>query len=177
MALLYLNYFLLMIPLSFVKLIWVVHLILILSWTLIHNVLDRLLILRSLLSFLAKILLRVRSQSFVLLWETLRCAQEGLILAFQLWWEDTKKDLLSFIKERVLFKIKCWKDKFLSQAEKEILLKSVLAVIPSYALSCLQLPNGLCKKITSLFVKFWWGHIEEILRGGINYVNRNSGVT
>ncbi|OIT20168.1 putative mitochondrial protein [Nicotiana attenuata] len=75
--------------------------------------------------------------------------------------DRSKKDLLSFIKERILSKIKCWKGKFLSQAGKEILLKSFLAPLPSYALSCFQLPDGLCKEITSLFVKFWWGHIEE----------------
>ncbi|KAH0706041.1 hypothetical protein KY285_010572 [Solanum tuberosum] len=56
----------------------------------------------------------------------------------------SKKRMLEFIKERVKTKIKGWKGKILSTAGKEIMLKIVLAVIPTYALSCFQLPDGLC---------------------------------
>lgn len=37
------------------------------------------------------------------------------------------------------------------------MLKSVLAAIPTYAFSCFQLPDGVCKEITSLFFKFLVG--------------------
>ncbi|KAH0773751.1 hypothetical protein KY290_010888 [Solanum tuberosum] len=56
----------------------------------------------------------------------------------------SKKRMLEFIKERVKTKIKGWKGKILSTAGKEIMLKSVLAAIRTYALSCFQLLDGLC---------------------------------
>lgn len=73
----------------------------------------------------------------------------------------SKKEILAFIKNRNISKIKGWKGKFLSQAGKEVLLKSVLAAIPSYAMSCFQIPDGLCKEITNLFSNFWWGTNDD----------------
>lgn len=54
---------------------------------------------------------------------------------------------LNFIKERVWGKIEGWKEKLLSQASKEILLKAVVQAIPIFAMSCFCLPVGLCKEI------------------------------
>ncbi|OIT23670.1 putative mitochondrial protein, partial [Nicotiana attenuata] len=73
----------------------------------------------------------------------------------------SKKMMLEFIKDKVKTKIKGWKGKFLSTEGKEVMLKSVLAAIPTYALSCFQLPDGPCKEITSLFSSFWWGQTED----------------
>lgn len=36
------------------------------------------------------------------------------------------------------------------------MLQSVLSVIPSFAMSCFQLPVGLCNKIQSVLTRFWW---------------------
>ncbi|KAK6774153.1 hypothetical protein RDI58_029392 [Solanum bulbocastanum] len=68
--------------------------------------------------------------------------------------------MLKFIKERVKTKIKDWKSSFLSPAGKEVMLKSVLSSIPSYALSCFQFPDNLGKEITAIFSEFWWGKNE-----------------
>ncbi|OIT02059.1 putative mitochondrial protein, partial [Nicotiana attenuata] len=73
----------------------------------------------------------------------------------------SKKKMLEFIKDRLKTKIKGWKGKFLSTTRKEVMLKSVLAAIPTYALSCFQLLDGLCKEITSLSSNFWWGQTED----------------
>uniref|UniRef100_A0A2N9J5Z6 RNase H type-1 domain-containing protein n=1 Tax=Fagus sylvatica TaxID=28930 RepID=A0A2N9J5Z6_FAGSY len=63
----------------------------------------------------------------------------------------------SQIKERVWSKIKGWKEKLLSQAGREILIKAVVQAIPTYTMNCFKLPVTLCKDIEGLIRRFWWG--------------------
>jgi ribonuclease HI len=65
------------------------------------------------------------------------------------------------IKDRVWKRMQDWKVKFLSQAGKEILLKSVIQAIPTYGMSVFLLPKTLCKEINSLMQKFWWDHQDK----------------
>jgi hypothetical protein len=58
---------------------------------------------------------------------------------------------------RVRAKLNGWKEKFLSQSGKEILLKAVIQAIPTYTMSVFQLPKALCRKINALMNKFFWG--------------------
>jgi hypothetical protein len=62
------------------------------------------------------------------------------------------------IKNRIWERINGWKEKFLSQAGKEVLLKAVVQAIPTYTMSVFQLPKKLCADINSMMSKFWWGH-------------------
>jgi hypothetical protein len=62
------------------------------------------------------------------------------------------------IKNRIWERINGWKEKFLSQAGKEVLLKAVVQAIPTYTMSVFQLPKKLCADISSMMSKFWWGH-------------------
>ena len=78
-------------------------------------------------------------------------------LAFYLLLEKNKMANFNYIKERVWRKIQEWKEKLLSQAGREILIKAVVQAIPSYTMSCFKLPLGLCLEIESLIRKFWWG--------------------
>jgi hypothetical protein len=43
-----------------------------------------------------------------------------------------------------------WKEKLLSQASREILIKAVIQSIPTYSMSVFILPKALCKKLNSL---------------------------
>jgi hypothetical protein len=61
------------------------------------------------------------------------------------------------IQGRVQAKLKGWKEKFLSQAGKEILIKAVAQAIPTYSMSVFQLPKKLCNDLNSMMSKFWWG--------------------
>lgn len=49
-----------------------------------------------------------------------------------------------------------WKNIYLSQAGKEILLKLVAQVVPTYSMSLLLCPKKLCKDIAILMSSFWW---------------------
>lgn len=55
----------------------------------------------------------------------------------------TKSQVFSYIKDRVARKLRGWKEKLLNQSGKEVLLKSVIQVIPSYSMSCFRLPKEL----------------------------------
>ena len=68
-----------------------------------------------------------------------------------------KKASLIYIKERVWSKIKGWKEKLLSQASREVLLKAVVQAIPAYSMNCFKLPTTLCNEIEVMIRKFWWG--------------------
>ena len=68
-----------------------------------------------------------------------------------------KNASLNYIKERVWAKLQGWKEKLLSQAGREILLKAVVQAIPTFAMSYFKLPVGLCKDIEMQIRKFWWG--------------------
>ena len=45
----------------------------------------------------------------------------------------------------------------LSQAGREVLIKSIIQAIPTYAMSCFKFPLGLCAEISSMATNFWWG--------------------
>ena len=60
------------------------------------------------------------------------------------------------IVDKVWKRLQDWKLKFLSQAGKEILLKSVIQAIPTYCMSIFLFPKTLCSKINSLMQHFWW---------------------
>ena len=69
-----------------------------------------------------------------------------------------KKQGFTYIKERIWKKIQGWKVKLLSQAGREVLIKSVIQAIPTYSMSCFKLPKGLIKEIEIMIRKFWWGY-------------------
>ena len=61
------------------------------------------------------------------------------------------------IKERVGRKLFGWKEKIISIGGREVLIKAVTQAIPTYTMSCFQLPKGLCDEIESMMKRFWWG--------------------
>ena len=72
-----------------------------------------------------------------------------------------KKASFNYIKDRVWGKLQGWKEKLLSQAGKEVLLKVVIQAIPTFAMSRFRLPVGLCQDIEMLAHRFWWGQRGE----------------
>ena len=68
-----------------------------------------------------------------------------------------KKASLAYIKDRIWSKLQGWKKKLLSQAGREVLLKTVIQAIPAYSMSYFKLPISLCQEIEIMIRKFWWG--------------------
>ncbi|KAL0399727.1 UNVERIFIED_CONTAM: putative mitochondrial protein [Sesamum radiatum] len=61
----------------------------------------------------------------------------------------TKKALFSTIRDNIWKRMSGWNAKLLSQAGREVLIKSVLQAIPTYAMSCFRLS-------ITLLPKQWW---------------------
>ncbi|KAL0395325.1 UNVERIFIED_CONTAM: putative ribonuclease H protein [Sesamum latifolium] len=72
-----------------------------------------------------------------------------------------KRDLFSFVRNRVWQRISGWKEKFLSQAGKEILIKSIIQSIPSYCMNCFRLPISLLNELEGLAANFFWNDAER----------------
>uniref|UniRef100_A0A2N9I4S0 Reverse transcriptase zinc-binding domain-containing protein n=1 Tax=Fagus sylvatica TaxID=28930 RepID=A0A2N9I4S0_FAGSY len=62
----------------------------------------------------------------------------------------SKRKAFEDIKSRIGRKVGGWKEKLLSQAGKEILIKAVAQAIPTYAMSVFRLPGSLCDEINSM---------------------------
>ena len=75
--------------------------------------------------------------------------------------EKNKKNTFNEIKEKIRKKLVGWKEKMLSKAGKEILIKAVAQAIPTYTMSCFKLPDVLCDELTSMIRNFWWGQKED----------------
>ena len=66
-----------------------------------------------------------------------------------------KKASLNYIKERVWNKLQGWKEKLISQAGREVLLKAVVQAILTFVMGCFKLPSGLLNDIEMIIRKFW----------------------
>ena len=87
------------------------------------------------------------------------------------------------IKERLGRKLFGWKEKILSIGGREVLIKVVAQAIPTYTMSCFQLPKGLCDEIESMMKRFLWGQESKVawvswkklckskLKGGMGFRN------
>ncbi|KAL5544814.1 hypothetical protein UlMin_008598 [Ulmus minor] len=68
-----------------------------------------------------------------------------------------KQGLFSSIRDRVWNKLCSWKSKLLSAGGREVLSKSVIQAIPTYAMNLFKLPSSLIKELPRLCAQFWWG--------------------
>ena len=68
-----------------------------------------------------------------------------------------KRRAFNDIKDRIWKCLQGWKEKLLSQAGREFLIKAVIQAIPTYAMSCFKLPTALCTEICSMANRFCWG--------------------
>ena len=73
----------------------------------------------------------------------------------------SKRNSFNDIKEKLSKKLAGWKEKLLSKAGKEVVIKVVAQAIPTYTMSCFKIPDSLCDKMTSMIQNFWWGRKRD----------------
>lgn len=72
--------------------------------------------------------------------------------------EDQKKVVSkALIIDRSWKKLQGWKEKFLSRAGKEVLLKSVIQAIHTYLMGVYKLSSTIIQRIYSFMARFWQG--------------------
>ena len=70
---------------------------------------------------------------------------------------ESKADAIQYLNERNRKRTQGWRDKFLSTSGKEVLIKLVIQSIPTYVMSCFELPQYLCDEMHKSMARFWWG--------------------
>ncbi|XP_062014305.1 uncharacterized protein LOC133730800 [Rosa rugosa] len=73
----------------------------------------------------------------------------------------SKTEAFQYIMEKTRNKMKSWKDKTLSMAGKEVMIKSVVQSVPTYVMSCFELPKHLCQEMHRCMAEFWWGDSDN----------------
>nr|XP_023913144.1 uncharacterized protein LOC112024742 [Quercus suber] len=73
----------------------------------------------------------------------------------------SKNQVFAEIKERVSKKLASWKEKLLSIEGRDVLIKSVAQAMPTYTMSCIQLPKTLCDDLERMMRNFWWGQRNQ----------------
>lgn len=66
-----------------------------------------------------------------------------------------KNVVLGFLKEKIHKRVTRWDGKIISKAGKEILLKTVIQALPTYAMNVFLLPLSMCREIEQLMCNFW----------------------
>ncbi|XP_048492579.1 uncharacterized protein LOC125493354 [Beta vulgaris subsp. vulgaris] len=69
----------------------------------------------------------------------------------------SKKVLFRELLYRMWKKLRGWKEKLLSRAGKEVLIKTVIQALPTYLMGVYKLPAAVIKEIHSAMARFWWG--------------------
>jgi hypothetical protein len=73
----------------------------------------------------------------------------------------SKKSIFNGLKERIVQRLQGWKEKFLSKAGREVLIKAVAQAIPTYAMNCFRLPKAWCEEVNGLIARYWWGQKKD----------------
>lgn len=66
-----------------------------------------------------------------------------------------RSECFAHIKDRLWKKLKWWKDKLLSTAGKEILIKVVGQSLPIYSMNCFLIPKAFCEELQCILYRFW----------------------
>jgi hypothetical protein len=72
----------------------------------------------------------------------------------------SKGGTFAYLKDRIWNRIQGWKEKFLSWAGKEVLIKAVAQAIPTFAMGCFDLTKSLCDQISKMVCRYWWNAQE-----------------
>jgi hypothetical protein len=82
-------------------------------------------------------------------------------MGLPLYFGKAKSAAFKDILEKLSGKIEGWRTKTLSQTGSTILIKSVVATIPSYTMSTFLLPTSFTSDLDRIFKKIWWGFPKD----------------
>ncbi|XP_031111845.1 uncharacterized protein LOC116015819 [Ipomoea triloba] len=68
----------------------------------------------------------------------------------------SKSATLRFLEQRIRDRITGWRNKCISRAGKEILLKCIAQALPIFTMSMYLLPRNICDNLERLMNRFWW---------------------
>ncbi|CAL1376774.1 unnamed protein product [Linum trigynum] len=78
--------------------------------------------------------------------------------------DRSKKELFTYLKDRIRKKLSGYKEKFMSAAAREVLIKSVIQAQLTYTMGVFKVPEGIIDEIHSMIMRFWWGQKGEETR-------------
>ena len=61
------------------------------------------------------------------------------------------------LQERVTKRVMGWKEKNISKAGREVLIKTVAQVIPMHSMSIFKIPRVVYDGMNLVLAKYWWG--------------------
>ena len=73
----------------------------------------------------------------------------------------SKTNTFKGVREKITKKVTGWKEKFISKAEREILIKMVAQVAPTYMMSIFKIPKQTCEDINSILAWYWWCQLRN----------------
>ncbi|XP_071916208.1 uncharacterized protein [Coffea arabica] len=81
--------------------------------------------------------------------------KQGKYLGLPMVISRTKEQIFCYIRDNIKMRLESWKNKLLSPAGKEVMLKAVTMAMPTYVMSCFKLPRKLLKDINSAMANYW----------------------
>jgi hypothetical protein len=88
-------------------------------------------------------------------------ARNERYLGLPIYMGKSKVHTFNYLKDKVWKRIQGWKEKLLSKARKDVLIKAVAQSIPAYAMSCFDLTKTLCDDIGMMIARFWWAQQDN----------------
>lgn len=85
----------------------------------------------------------------------------GKYLGLPFYIGKSKSKTFAYLKDKIWKCIQGWKEKLLSKAGKEILIKAVAQAIPVFAMACFDLTKSFCEQISSMICRYWWSQMEN----------------
>jgi hypothetical protein len=82
-------------------------------------------------------------------------------LGLPIYMGKSKVQTFNYLKDKVWKRIQGWKEKLLSKAGKDVLIKAIAQAIPTYTMSCFDLTKTLCDDIGTMISRFSWAQQEN----------------
>ncbi|CAN6554841.1 unnamed protein product [Malus baccata var. baccata] len=93
----------------------------------------------------------------------------GKYLGLQADFGHSKKAVFAEIQNKIEARMSGWAEQYLSQAGKEILVKTIAMALPNFAMSCFKLPIGVCRDVERAIRNYCWRGNEQ--RKGIHWIS------